>query len=231
MAFSIIEDASHALGGSYQGKKIGSCSFSDIAVFSFHPVKMITTAEGGMAVTNKSDLAEKMAMLRTHGITKNNHLFANEADGSWYYEQQDLGLNYRLTDLQSILGISQLKRLDMFVEKRQALAKRYDMLLQSFDLVAPLEREDCQSSWHLYVILVAHRKSIFEALRAKNIGVQVHYIPIYRQPFYQKMGFDKKEYPITESYYQQALSLPLYPDLTFDEQDYVVACLREALYA
>ena len=229
--FSIIEDASHALGGSYKGNKIGSCEFSDIAVFSFHPVKMITTAEGGMAVTNNRDLSEKMAMLRTHGITKNHHLFSNEIDGPWYYEQQELGLNYRLTDLQSILGISQLKRLDEFVEKRRILAKRYNDLLEDFDLVKPLQNDKCESSWHLYVILIEERKKIFEALRAKNIGVQVHYIPIYKQPFYQTMGFNNLDYPIMEAYYQKALSLPLYPDLTFEEQDYVIACLKEILHA
>jgi UDP-4-amino-4,6-dideoxy-N-acetyl-beta-L-altrosamine transaminase len=231
----VIEDASHALGGDYQTQKIGSCEFSEMAIFSFHPVKMITTGEGGMIVTNRSDLYDRLKQLRSHGITKDAHQLISKAPGSWYYEQQALGFNYRMTDLQAALGTSQMNRLDSFVQQRRALADRYREVLQSLPVQLPNDSSYTQSSFHLYVIrlkierLKRSKSEIFEALRDRGIGVQIHYIPVHTQPYYQELGFAWGDFPIAEHYYQEAISLPLYPDLSFSEQDFVLESLGEVL--
>lgn len=235
--FKIIEDASHAIGGKYQGEYVGNCRYSDIAVFSFHPVKIITTAEGGMALTNDDKLAETMALLRSHGITREPSLMTHEADGPWYYQQLDLGYNYRMTELQAALGVSQLERLDAYVERRNELAARYDQLLGELPLTLPWQHPDSYSARHLYVIRLqldrirkSHRE-IFEFLREQKIGVNVHYIPIHTQPYYQRMGFKIGDYPLAEQYYAEAISLPLFPLMKESDQDRVVETLRGALEA
>ncbi|BDU52234.1 UDP-4-amino-4,6-dideoxy-N-acetyl-beta-L-altrosamine transaminase [Limnohabitans sp. INBF002] len=235
--FKIIEDASHAIGGKYKNEFIGNCRYSDITVFSFHPVKIITTAEGGMAVTNDPNLAHSMNLLRSHGITRDETHMTHPADGPWYYQQITLGFNYRMTELQAALGISQMQRLDAFVTQRHALAKRYDELLSDLPLVTPWQHPDSYSGLHLYVIRVrldqtkqTHRQ-IFEGLREQGIGVNVHYIPVHTQPYYAQMGFTMGDYPQAELYYAQAISLPMFQDLTHAQQDHVVAALRKELTA
>ena len=231
----VVEDASHALGGKYQNKPIGSCQHSEMAIFSFHPVKMITTGEGGMIVTNSPDLYQKLKQLRSHGITQDPNQITQESPGPWYYEQQNLGFNYRLTDIQAALGLSQLKRLDQFVARRQALADRYYEKLQALPLETPIVLPFNQSSYHLYVIrlklnqLTRSKSEIFSELRQKGIGVQIHYIPIHTQPYYQKLGFKLGQFSKAESYYQEALSLPIHYDLDDKEQDYIVQTLKEIL--
>lgn len=233
--FKIVEDASHAIGGKYRNEFIGNCRYSDITVFSFHPVKIITTAEGGMALTNNKALAERMSLLRSHGITRDNSLMTRESDGPWYYQQIDLGFNYRITELQAALGVSQMQRLDAYVARRHELARRYDALLQGLPLVTPWQHPDAYSGFHLYVIRLqltesgkTHR-NIFEALREKGIGVNLHYIPVHTQPYYEQMGFKKGDYPEAEQYYAQAISLPMYQSLTDAQQDEVVAAIKEIL--
>ena len=233
--FSIIEDASHAIGGMYKGDPIGSCKFSDITVFSFHPVKIITTGEGGMALTNSEKLAERLSLFRSHGITRDTNLMTKESDGPWYYQQIALGYNYRMTDIQAALGLSQITRLTKYVNRRQELAERYNELLKDLPLKCPLQRNDCYSSFHLYVVRlnlerigVTHRK-VFESLRDNNIMVNIHYIPIHLQPFYQNMGFSEGDYPEAEKYYSEAISIPLHPSLSFEDQDFVVDCLKRSL--
>ena len=233
--FKLIEDASHAVGGSYLGKRIGDCRFSDVTVFSFHPVKIITTAEGGMAMTNDPELARRMEMLRTHGITRDPAHMTRPPDGPWYYEQRELGFNYRMTELHAALGISQMERLDEYVARRHELARRYDAMLAQLPVTCPWQHPDSHSALHLYVIrlrlerlAVSHRQ-VFEALRARNIGVNLHYIPVHLQPYYRQLGFAPGEFPQSERYYSEAISLPLYPKLTETQQDHVVAALREAL--
>lgn len=232
--FRIIEDASHAIGGRYQGEFIGNCGYSDITVFSFHPVKIITTAEGGMALTNDIALADKMALLRSHGITRDPLLMTHEADGPWYYQQIDLGFNYRMTELQAALGVSQMQRLDQFVAQRHELARRYDELLADLPVVTPWQHPDSYSGLHLYVIRLklddirrTHRQ-VFESLRAQGIGVNLHYIPVHSQPYYQRMGFQSGDFPQAEHYYAEAISLPMYYGLSETMQDTVVQALREA---
>ena len=231
----VVEDASHALGGKYQNKPIGSCQFSEMAIFSFHPVKMITTGEGGMIVTNSPELYHKLKQLRAHGITQDPNQITQESPGSWYYEQQELGFNYRLTDIQAALGLSQLKRLDQFVARRQALADRYHEKLQALPLETPIVLSCNQSSHHLYVIrlkldqLERSKSEIFSELGSKGIGVQIHYIPVHTQPYYQKFGFHWGQFPIVESYYHEALSLPIHYDLSDEEQDKIVQVLKEVL--
>lgn len=233
--FKIIEDASHAIGGKYLNEPIGNCRYSDITVFSFHPVKIITSAEGGMAVTNDDKLAEKMALLRSHGITRTPSLMTKPMEGSWYYQQVDLGFNYRMTDLQGALGASQMSRLFHYVARRHELAKRYEKLLADLPVVTPCQHKDGYSAFHLYVIRLKLNEiqpshlEVFEALRAKEIVVNVHYIPVHTQPYYQEMGFRPGDYPEAEKYYSEAISIPLYPALKESEQDYVVESLREAL--
>lgn len=230
--FKIIEDASHAVGARYLNQPVGNCRFSDITVFSFHPVKIITSAEGGMAMTNDPQLARSMELLRSHGITRDPAAMVHETDGPWYYEQVELGFNYRMTELQAALGLSQMNRLDAYVAKRHALVKRYDEELQALALSIPWQHPDGYSSFHLYVVRVAEgsrRKQIFEALRARGIGVNVHYIPVHTQPYYQAMGFAVGDFPQAELYYAEAISLPLYPGLSEADQDHVISSLREAL--
>ncbi len=231
--FAIIEDASHAIGGKYKGENIGNCRYSDITIFSFHPVKIVTTAEGGAALTNKPLLTERMDILRSHGITRNPDKMLNESHGPWYYEQIDLGQNYRMTELQAALGISQLSRIDSFVAKRNALAKRYQQLLSDLPLVLPYQANDCYSSFHLFVIRLKlnrirkEKKQIFCELRQANIGVNLHYIPIYKQPYYQNIGFSSDYCSEAEMYYEEAISLPLFTDLTDSDQHYITNTLRE----
>jgi len=233
--FKIIEDASHAIGGRYQDQPIGGCQYSDITVFSFHPVKIITTAEGGMAVTNQLALANTMQLLRSHGITRDPASMTQAPDGPWYYQQIDLGFNYRMTDLQAALGLSQSSRLTTLVAKRHELANRYDRLLKQLPVVTPWQHPDSYSGLHLYVVRLDPEKTdknhlaVFESLRAQGIGVNLHYIPVVAQPYYARMGFSLADYPESENYYRQAISLPLYPDLADEMQDQVVEALGRAL--
>lgn len=228
--FAIIEDASHAIGGNYDGAKIGNSRFADITILSFHPVKIITTAEGGMALTNSDELAEKMQLFRSHGITRDSDKMTKESEGGWYYQQVDLGLNYRMTELQGALGVSQLKRIDGFVSRRHELAKRYETAFDGIPVSVPHQAESGYSALHLYPIVVndsAQRKPLFEHLRDKNIGVNVHYIPVHTQPHYQQLGHKVGDYPVAEDYYSRAISIPMYSSLTNEEQDYVIKCIRE----
>ena len=234
--FKIIEDASHAIGGKYRGEPIGNCRYSDITVFSFHPVKIITTGEGGMALTNDQQLAKRMQLLRSHGITRDTDDMTHAPDGPWYYQQIDLGFNYRMTDLQAALGLSQMRRLEEFVVKRHAIARRYDELLADSPIITPWQHPDSYSGLHLYVIRLklseigkAHR-DVFEAMRAAGIGVNVHYIPVYRQPYYARLGFKLGHCPEAERYYAEAISLPMYPGLTETQQVEVVTALYKAAH-
>ena len=231
--FRIVEDASHAVGGKYKNRPIGNCRYSDITVFSFHPVKIITTAEGGMALTNDAKLAEKINILRSHGITRDPALMTHSADGAWYYQQIDLGYNYRMTELQAALGVSQLERLDKYVARRHALARRYGELLADLPLTLPWQHPDSYSGLHLYVVRVKPggrpRRDVFDAMRNAGIGVNVHYIPVHTQPYYERMGFRVGDFPEAERYYAEAISLPMHPGLTDGQQDAVVAALRVAL--
>ena len=233
--FAIIEDASHAIGAHYQDTRIGDCRYSDITVFSFHPVKIITTAEGGVAMTNDAGLAEKMAMLRTHGVTRDTDLFVGDADGPWSFQQLELGLNYRMTDIQAALGAIQISRLEAFIERRQVLAKQYDALLKNLPVISQVRHVDNRSSLHLYVVRIdpdatdVSRKQAFAGMRSGGVGVNVHYIPIHTHPYYQKLGFNAGDFPQAENYYAQALTLPLYPDLSDEEQLKVVATLKQVL--
>lgn len=233
--FSIIEDASHAIGAKYLDKPIGGCQYSDITVFSFHPVKIITTAEGGLATTNQPGLAEKMQLLRSHGITRDEKLMTKESEGGWYYQQVDLGFNYRMTEMQAALGVSQMQRLDEFVAKRHQLQQRYDELLQDFPIITPYQNSNAYSALHLYPIQIEldkvnkSHKQIFEELRKNDIGVNLHYIPVHTQPYYQDMGFKLGDFANAESYYRRAISIPMFQGLTFDMQDQVVDTLKKVL--
>lgn len=233
--FRIIEDASHGIGGSYFGSKVGSCTFSDAAVFSFHPVKIVTTGEGGMVVTNRRDLYEKLILLRSHSITRDIHLMQEETHGPWYYQQISLGFNYRMTDIQAALGISQLERINQFVDRRHDLANRYNQLLKDLPVKLPYQNPETYSSFHLYVIrlqldeMSKSRRQIFEELRKQNIGVNVHYIPVHTQPYYRQFGFKWGDFPESEKYYQEAISLPLYFGLSENDQDRVIEVLKEVL--
>ncbi|MDC0008650.1 UDP-4-amino-4,6-dideoxy-N-acetyl-beta-L-altrosamine transaminase [Amylibacter sp.] len=228
----IIEDASHAIGGSYQSEPIGSCKYSDITVFSFHPVKIVTTAEGGAALTNDHELATKMALYRSHGITRNHDEMTEISHGAWYYQQITLGYNYRMTELQAALGISQMMRLTAFVATRHKIAERYGFLLKDLPVEIPYQLENTYSGLHLYVIRLklgefsATHKEVFEGFRENDIGVNVHYIPVHLQPYYAAMGFQKGNFPESEKYYSEAISLPMYPTLSEKDQDKVVEVLR-----
>jgi UDP-4-amino-4,6-dideoxy-N-acetyl-beta-L-altrosamine transaminase len=236
--FKIIEDASHAIGGRYQGEFIGNGRYSDITVLSFHPVKIITTAEGGMALTQDARLAEKMALLRSHGITRDPAQMTQAPEGPWYYQQIALGFNYRMTELQAALGVSQMDRLDAYVARRHQLAARYDQLLGDaphLPITRPWQHPDSYSGLHLYVIRIrpdapgTRHRQVFDALRDQGIGVNLHYIPVHTQPYYQQMGFKTGDFPQAEQYYREAISLPLYATLTDAQQDAVVAALHKAL--
>lgn len=233
--FKVIEDASHAIGAKYKNEPVGNCKFSDITIFSFHPVKIITTGEGGMATTNDAILAKSMQLLRSHGITRELTDMSQVPDGPWYYEQIALGFNYRMTDIQAALGLSQLERLDEFIAKRDLIAERYNRLLVDFPLVLPHKNSESSSALHLYVIRLKLDKigkthlEVFSALRAAQIGVNLHYIPIYHQPYYEKMGFQKGYCNQAELYYSQAISLPIYSDLTSHQQDQVINVIRATI--
>jgi UDP-4-amino-4,6-dideoxy-N-acetyl-beta-L-altrosamine transaminase len=233
--FRIIEDASHAIGGTYRGEPVGNCRYSDATVFSFHPVKVITSGEGGMVTTNDAELAGLMERLRSHGITREPALLTREPDGPWYYEQLELGFNYRLTDIHAALGLSQMSRLAEFVRRRNEIAARYDEALAGLPLRPLGRQEGVYSAYHLYVIrldlarLSRSHRDIFVALRERGIGVNLHYMPIYRQPDYARFGFNAQDFPEAERYYSEAISVPLYPDLSQDMQDQVVTALREVL--
>lgn len=233
--FKVIEDASHAIGGKYHDVPVGRCQYSDITVFSFHPVKIVTTAEGGAALTNSLELADKMALLRSHGITRDESLMTGESHGGWYYQQVDLGFNYRMTELQAALGVSQMQRLALFVDARHKLAKRYNELLQGLPLTLPYQLESTYSGLHLYVIrlkldeISLTHKEVFDALRANGIGVNLHYIPVHTQPYYQAMGFKQGDFLEAERYYSEAISLPMFHSMTLAQQDEVVSSIRSIL--
>lgn len=227
----IIEDASHSIGADHQGRPVGDCRYSDITVFSFHPVKIITTCEGGMATTQDADLARKMELARSHGITREPDEMTHAPDGAWYYQQVSLGYNYRMTEIQAALGLSQMTRLDAFVARRRTLAARYDRLLADLPVTLPAQHPDTASSWHLYVVRVAadRHAAVFDALRAAGIGVNLHYIPVHTQPYYRAMGYAEGQFPNSEAYYAEAISIPLYAGLSDEDQERVVAQLSKAL--
>ncbi|MBB1328199.1 UDP-4-amino-4,6-dideoxy-N-acetyl-beta-L-altrosamine transaminase [Pseudoalteromonas sp. SR43-7] len=235
--FKVIEDASHAIGGRYLEQPIGSCEYSDITVFSFHPVKIVTTAEGGAALTNSKALADKMALYRSHGITRDEALMENASHGGWYYEQVDLGFNYRMTELQAALGVSQMSRLSEFVTARHELAVRYYDKLASLPIILPYQLPNTYSGLHLYVIrlnlneISKTHKEVFDELRENGIGVNLHYIPVHLQPYYQKMGFKQGDFPNAESYYSNAISLPMFHGMTHEQQDEVISKLTQILEA
>ncbi|NWF37919.1 UDP-4-amino-4,6-dideoxy-N-acetyl-beta-L-altrosamine transaminase [Mariprofundus sp. NF] len=233
--FKIIEDASHAIGGKYRGKPIGNCCYSDITVFSFHPVKIITTGEGGMAITNDAGLAKKMELLRCHGITSDAaDMHARPPEEIWNYQQIELGFNYRMTDIQAALGLSQMQRLDVFISKRHDIARRYDEMLDDLPVMKPWQHADSYSSFHLYPVRLklaeikkTHRQ-VYEEIRAQGILVNLHYIPVYLQPYYEKMGFREGYCPEAERYYSEAISIPMYPTMSETQQDQVVEAMRKA---
>ncbi|WP_335945633.1 UDP-4-amino-4,6-dideoxy-N-acetyl-beta-L-altrosamine transaminase [Pseudomonas sp. G166] len=236
-SFKVIEDASHAIGGKYKGEFIGNGKYSDITVFSFHPVKIITTAEGGMALTNDAELANKMALLRSHGITRDPQQMTHETDGPWYYQQIELGFNYRMTELQAALGVSQMERLDQYIVRRHQLAARYNDLLAELPVVTPWQHVDSYSGLHLYVIRLqldkvtrSHRQ-VFESLREQGIGVNLHYIPVHTQPYYAQMGFKPEDFPVAQAYYREAISIPMFQTMSNEQQDQVVAAIAKALKA
>jgi UDP-4-amino-4,6-dideoxy-N-acetyl-beta-L-altrosamine transaminase len=233
--FKIIEDASHAIGGKYKDEFIGNCHYSDITVFSFHPVKIITTAEGGMALTNNNELAHKITLFRSHGITRDEKCMTRIPDGLWYYQQIDLGFNYRMSEIQAALGLSQIERLEDYVVRRHKLARRYNDLLSDIPITTPWQPLYSYSGMHLYVIRLQLDKikkshsQVFEALRNEGVGVNLHYIPIHLHPYYEKMGFKIGDFPEAERYYSEAISLPMYQNLTNENQDFVVHTLRKIL--
>ncbi|MCE0556230.1 UDP-4-amino-4,6-dideoxy-N-acetyl-beta-L-altrosamine transaminase [Motilimonas sp. E26] len=232
--FKIIEDASHAIGGNYLDNKIGSCEYSDICVFSFHPVKIITSGEGGMALTNQANVAKKMHLLRSHGITRDPNEMQSESHGDWYYQQIELGFNYRMTDIHAALGLRQLADIDSWVEQRHQLAKRYNKAFANTQITPLKQNLDGYSAYHLYVVRLRGldlnaKRRVFNALRKNNIGVNLHYIPVHLQPYYQHLGFNEGDYPVSEQYYKEAISLPLHPSLTKVEQDFVIEQLLACL--
>lgn len=227
----IVEDGSHAVGARYKGEAVGNCRYSDIAVFSFHPVKIVTTAEGGMALTNDEALAECMALLRSHGVTRNPAQMRAQPHGPWYYEQVALGFNYRMTELQAALGLSQMGRVEEFVERRRVIARRYDEAFADLPLARPVQRSDVLSSWHLYIIRVTEcasfsRSDAFTALSEAGLGVNLHYIPVHLQPYYRDLGFQPGDFPNAETYYEEAISIPLHPGMADEDQARVIDAVR-----
>lgn len=232
LGIRIVEDASHAVGGSHMGRLVGSCKYSDVTIFSFHPVKIITTAEGGMALTNDPELASRMERLRSHGITRDSRLMTKEPEGPWYYQQIELGWNYRMTEMQAALGLAQQARLTEYIDRRNLLAERYDSLLAGLPVDRPGRMKSTRSSFHLYVIRLhdeTRHHAVFEKMKAQGIGVNLHYIPVHLQPYYRALGFSVGDFPVAEAYYRRAISIPLYSGLTDEEQDRVVLALKAAL--
>jgi UDP-4-amino-4,6-dideoxy-N-acetyl-beta-L-altrosamine transaminase len=232
--FKVVEDASHAIGASYKSFKVGSCEYSDITVFSFHPVKIITSGEGGALLTNNKELSEKIRILRSHGVTRDQGFMDKPPDGDWYYQQISLGFNYRMTDIQAALGLSQISRIDEFVEKRNTIAEIYKFNLNNLELSLPVTIDNTYSSFHLFVIKLKEqakidRKSLFDFLRTNNVGVNVHYIPVHTQPFYRDMGFSDGDFPVSEDYYTKALSIPIFPELQSEDQNHIIKKINEAL--
>ncbi|MFQ6558279.1 UDP-4-amino-4,6-dideoxy-N-acetyl-beta-L-altrosamine transaminase [Pseudomonas sp. Lb2C1-1] len=233
--FTVIEDASHAVGASYAGRPVGCGEFADMTVFSFHPVKIITSAEGGMVLTNRPDLAQRLQRLRSHGMTRDAGQMTEPSHGPWYYQQVELGFNYRMTDLQAALGLSQLNKLDGFIARRRELAARYHRLLGGLPLTLPGLQPEAESAWHLYVVrlqlddITLSHLQVFEGLRAAGIGVNLHYIPVHLQPYYRDLGFATGDFPQAERYYSEAISLPMFPSLSDEQQDYVVEQLHRLL--
>lgn len=233
--FTVIEDASHALGATYKETRVGSCMYSDMTVFSFHPVKIITTGEGGVVLTNDKDLYEKLMLYRSHGITRDSGKMTKEADGPWYYQQIELGYNYRMTDIQAALGYSQMERVDAFVARRRELARRYGELLVDLPLRLPEQSPDTNSSWHIYVVRLdktrvkKSKTEIFAEMKKRGVTLNLHYIPVHLQPYYQGLGFKKGNFPVSERYYEEALTLPLYYELMDEQQEEIVKALKESL--
>jgi len=230
--FKVIEDASHAIGGKYLDEAIGGCHYSDITVFSFHPVKIITTAEGGLATTNDVHLKTKMDLLRSHGVTRELDLVEGELDGPWCYQQIELGYNYRMTDIQAALGVSQIKRIDEYISRRHQVKEIYDEMLGTLPALLPWQHPDTYSALHLYPIKIGKdldRKKVFNQLFDAGIGVNVHYIPVHTQPYYKRLGFKQGDFPVAEEYYNHAISIPMYPTITDSQQEQVVSAIRQAL--
>ena len=234
--FKIIEDASHAIGAYYNQNKVGSCKYSDITVFSFHPVKIITTAEGGMALTNNKDIADKLLRLRTHGITNEKKKMSERPkDEIWNYQQIDLGYNYRMNDIQAAIGLSQLNRLDEYIKSRQNIAKHYNSELKNLSLTIPWQSQNIYSSYHLYPILIQtetisfSQRQVYDELKKNNIAANLHYIPVHRHPYYENLGFKKNDFPVAEDFHRKAISIPIYPMLDIDKQNKVIKVLKQIL--
>lgn len=233
--FTVLEDASHAIGADYLDTKVGSCKYSDMTVFSFHPVKIITTGEGGMVLTNNEELYKKLVLFRSHGITRDVDMMTHEADGPWYYQQVNLGFNYRMTDIQAALGWSQMDRLDEFVSRRRYLVERYNELLKDLPIRTPYRCECANPSWHLYIARIDFtkigftKKELFARMKEKGVMLNLHYIPVHTQPYYQNLGLKFGDYPVSENYYEEAFTLPLYYDLTDEMQDYIISVLSEII--
>lgn len=233
--FIVIEDASHAVGASYLGRPVGCGDYADMTIFSFHPVKIITTGEGGMVLTNRAELAERLRSLRSHGITRNPAQMSEPSHGPWYYQQTELGYNYRITDIQAALGLSQLHKLDAFVARRRELAARYDQLLADLPLQLPTRQAGAESAWHLYVVRLKleqigkTHKEVFEGLRAAGIGVNLHYIPVHTQPYYRALGFKDGDFPNAEAYYREAVSLPMFAGVPLEQQGEVIGAVRRLI--
>ena len=232
--FAVVEDASHAAGARYRDSRIGDCAYSDVAVFSFHPVKILTTGEGGMLLSKRSELDAAFKLLRSHGVTREQSLMDAPSHGPWYYQQIELGYNYRITDIHAALGASQLARLEAFLARRRAIAARYDEKLAGLPLVLPYQHPDCHSSWHLYVIRIPaangrSRDQVMAGLRQAGINANVHYIPVHTQPYYRRLGFNNGDFPQAEAYYAEAISLPMYYGLSDADQDTIAGRLRALL--